>query len=651
MRESASAYCNLRDAFRHCLSLHFIKSQYINWLTTVATIGTSFAFIAAKPNRLRERAREPDDMKIKAIGSSGGVTHRCVVFGQKLAVRELQQVLAFTFTRIDVVEAVQDIDLPTENVRPDLLLVTDSVAGGLSRLQLETAKAKLRPRAIICLTNGVDAQTEVELRAVGLAFMGTCETFFDHADSILKCSVRNRTRSPAPQCDEQHGPADVRPNLAQSIQDRLYKSIRPLKWIRLQMSCQTVAALARVLMRWIELVVGLVVSLLMTLPIYPALLVRYLVAGIPIFSHGIIIGRGSPVTIMWFNRAGPLQDLPLFFELITGRLALVGTAITDWNARFVSPAQGYIQTIKPGIFSLWQVRRAGRIAHEGQEIVEWEYAFKKGLVYDLLLLLRRIPGLVYGDSVQSPSPVFRLLDLDIANLSMTEAIQRIEHAASSDKPCSVFFVNPDCLNKMATDRDYFHILQQADYVLPDGIGLTIAGRLLQTPLKENINGTDMLPFLCKMAASSGYSLFLLGGRPGVAAQTARRLTERYQVSIAGTAHGYFDHVNESHRVIDQINRSGADIMLAGMGAPAQEKWITRYRHRLAPRVLMGVGGLFDFYSGSIKRAPVWMRETGLEWVYRIFQEPGRMWRRYVIGNPLFLYRVVKWKLLTSQRSS
>jgi len=585
-----------------------------------------------------------DNMKAEAIGTSGGYARRCVVLGKKIAIRELLHLLGFTFTRIDVAETLQDIDHLPEAVRPDVLMATDSIAGGLSRLILETAKTRLRPRAIICLANGIDAQTEVEMRTVGLSFLGTDETFFSHADAVLKSSIRGRTGSPAPPCDAQNAATDARAQLARSVQERLHKSPRHFKRIGLWLVPHAVAVLSGAFTRFVELALGLVVSALLLSPVYLVLLLRFLVAGIPVFSHRTIVGHGKPITIRYFNRCGSLQNLPLFVELITGRLALVGTAIADWDVHPVTPKQGYIRRIKPGLFSLWQVRRASRIAHEGRELVEWEYAFKKGLVYDLLLLLRGIPGLVYGAGGQSPSSVLRLLGLDIVNLTMADAVQRIEQAACRDCSCSVFFVNPDCLNKMVTDRDYFHVLQQADYVLPDGIGLTLAGKLLKTPLKENINGTDMLPFLCKMAVSHGHSLFLLGGRPGVAAQAARRLSERYQVSIVGAAHGYFDRFKESQQVIDQINLSGADILLVGLGAPEQEKWIMRHRHRLTPRVLMGVGGLFDFYSGTIKRAPVWMREIGLEWVYRILQEPGRMWRRYVIGNPLFLYRVVRWRL-------
>ena len=110
------------------------------------------------------------------------------------------------------------------------------------------------------------------------------------------------------------------------------------------------------------------------------------------------------------------------------------------------------------------------------------------------------------------------------------------------------------------------------------------------------------------------------------------------LKIAGTRDGYFDP-EEEKAVVDTINESGARILLVAFGAPRQEFWLECWRERLVPPVGMGVGGLFDFYSGRIPRAPVWMREIGLEWVFRLMQEPGRMWRRYIIGNPLFLFRV------------
>jgi exopolysaccharide biosynthesis WecB/TagA/CpsF family protein len=162
-------------------------------------------------------------------------------------------------------------------------------------------------------------------------------------------------------------------------------------------------------------------------------------------------------------------------------------------------------------------------------------------------------------------------------------------------------------------------------------------------VKDNINGTDLFPLLCERLANTAHSIFLLGAREGVAESTAANMQERYPgLVIAGCQDGYFTPAEED-MVIDRINASGADVLLVAMGAPQQEKWIAKNRERLNVSLLMGVGGLFDFYSGRISRAPVWMREVGLEWVWRLLQEPGRMWRRYVIGNPLFLYRVWRQK--------
>jgi N-acetylglucosaminyldiphosphoundecaprenol N-acetyl-beta-D-mannosaminyltransferase len=145
--------------------------------------------------------------------------------------------------------------------------------------------------------------------------------------------------------------------------------------------------------------------------------------------------------------------------------------------------------------------------------------------------------------------------------------------------------------------------------------------------------------LCESAARAGLPIYLLGARPGIARAAADAMVQRYpELVVAGARDGYFQS-DEEPGVVDAINASGARILLVAFGAPRQELWIARWRDRLEVPVAMGVGGLFDFYSGRIARAPVWMREIGLEWVYRLMQEPGRMWRRYVIGNPLFLYRV------------
>ena len=235
---------------------------------------------------------------------------------------------------------------------------------------------------------------------------------------------------------------------------------------------------------------------------------------------------------------------------------------------------------------------------------------------------------------------FRMLGVRIDNLTMTDAIGRIIDAALGRVPRSFAFVNADCLNIACENPTYANLLGQQHDVFADGSGVALAARLRGIAVRENVNGTDMFPLLCEEAAKQGLSIFLLGGRPGVADGAARNMADEYpDLSIAGAHHGYFDATQEQE-IIAMINRSGADILLVGLGAPRQESWIAANRDKLNAKVTMGVGGLYDYYSGRVWRAPIAMRRTGMEWVWRMAQEPQRLWRRYVLGNPKFLARCI-----------
>ena len=438
---------------------------------------------------------------------------------------------------------------------------------------------------------------------------------------------------------------------ARELEKRLTSRSNARRSWQRRMALVASTALSELIVRLIEISVALAVTLLAFVPVLLCRLAVQLPAGKPVFVKRTVFGcSGKPLTLLSFSGlSGGMATLPWFLELFTGRLALAGTAIRDWQPSAPAPEQGYISMVKPGIISLWSVRQSSRIAHEGREATEWEYIFSKHPVYDFLLILRALPAMLFSEGQAASSEIFELLGLKIDNMTMSDAIGMMRQALVEKRQSAIFFVNPDCLNQSITERDYRKALTAADRILPDGIGLVIAGKLLGTPLRENINGTDMLPFLCTMAAAEKLSIFLLGGKPGRAEMTGDAISQNYGVAIAGAMHGYFDHERESTAVIEAINSSKASILLVAFGAPLQEKWIVRHRAALRPTILMGVGGLFDFYSGNIKRAPRWMREIGLEWVYRIMQEPGRMWKRYVVGNPLFLYRVMKWKVL--ERSS
>jgi exopolysaccharide biosynthesis WecB/TagA/CpsF family protein len=230
----------------------------------------------------------------------------------------------------------------------------------------------------------------------------------------------------------------------------------------------------------------------------------------------------------------------------------------------------------------------------------------------------------------------RLFGLDLVNARRDDVARAIIDMAVARECATIQFINAHCINMVHSDPAYREALAAADFLLPDGSGIAIAARLAGHESGENLNGTDLFPELCRHAARRGQKIFLLGGRPGIAARAAQEMCDRFpDLQIAGTRQGFWPAASED-ALIDSINASGAAILLVGMGVPLQEKWIARMRHRLNVRVVMGVGGLFDYYSGAIPRAPLLFRKLGCEWAWRLLQEPRRLFRRYVLGNPKFL---------------
>jgi len=235
--------------------------------------------------------------------------------------------------------------------------------------------------------------------------------------------------------------------------------------------------------------------------------------------------------------------------------------------------------------------------------------------------------------------VVTIFDIPVSNLSMKEAVDWALATATGKSCQRLAFVNADSMNKAYTNPAYHQTLLSSDRVFGDGAGIRMAAEMAGHKMRANVNGTDIFPQLCEQAAARQIPIFLLGGAPETAARAAANMKARFPaLPVAGTHHGYFEAA-ETDTVIEKINISGARILLVGFGAPRQDMWIEEWQDKLAPGLAMGVGGLFDFYSNRIPRAPLWMREYGVEWIYRLYQEPRRMWRRYIIGNPLFLLRL------------
>jgi N-acetylglucosaminyldiphosphoundecaprenol N-acetyl-beta-D-mannosaminyltransferase len=208
----------------------------------------------------------------------------------------------------------------------------------------------------------------------------------------------------------------------------------------------------------------------------------------------------------------------------------------------------------------------------------------------------------------------------------------------------VFFVNAHCVNVAARDPGYARLLKSAPFLFADGAGMALAARLNGVPLANNVNGTDLFPRLCDAAAAASLPVAFLGARPGVARQCATLMEQAYPgLRVVWVEDGYLSHEVERLRLAE-LNKSGARILFVAKGVPTQEHWIAAHAEQLVPPVLVGVGALFDFYSGTMSRAPLLMRKLRIEWAYRLVQEPRRLFLRYVLGNPEFIARALLWRL-------
>lgn len=232
-----------------------------------------------------------------------------------------------------------------------------------------------------------------------------------------------------------------------------------------------------------------------------------------------------------------------------------------------------------------------------------------------------------------------ILGVEIDRLTIAEMLDKVKDFIKEKGEHEIYYVNSDCINRFFLDKKYRLIIKNASLVYPDGMGVVWASRFTQAPLKERVNLGDFLPQLCALCVQEGYSIYILAGVGTVAQEAAKNLRKNFpELNIKGVHHGFFSE-KEEDTIIDEINALRPDILLAGMGVPKQEKWLHRNKHRLNVPVLWGVGALFDYYSLRIKRAPVWMRRTGLEWLFRLGLEPSRLWRRYILGNVFFIWRV------------
>jgi N-acetylglucosaminyldiphosphoundecaprenol N-acetyl-beta-D-mannosaminyltransferase len=235
-----------------------------------------------------------------------------------------------------------------------------------------------------------------------------------------------------------------------------------------------------------------------------------------------------------------------------------------------------------------------------------------------------------------------IVGVHVCNASQREAVDlMLGIIASGERACHPFFlVNAHSINLASRLPHYRDVLNSAHQVFGDGTGVRWAARLRGVRLKDNLVGTDLVPALFRAGAGRGHRYFLLGADPetiGQAAPTCAKLHPGWE--LCGFHHGYLDE-SASRELIRSINAARPDVLLVGMGNPLQESWIHRHRAQLQVPVCIGVGGLFHFWAGDLQRAPSWVRRNGLEWVQILLQQPHK-WRRYLLGNPEFLLRILR----------
>ena len=240
-----------------------------------------------------------------------------------------------------------------------------------------------------------------------------------------------------------------------------------------------------------------------------------------------------------------------------------------------------------------------------------------------------------------------LLNTYVNNVNMDEAIQAIEDMIASEKKSYIVAINVDVVMKIENDSYLKEITDRADMVLVDGKPLEWIAKWHKRPIKAKISGSDLVPILCKRAAEKGYSIFIIGGKEGIAEKAQQNLERDLPgIRIVGTyapAFGFEKDEKELNRINEMISSAHPDILIACFGCPKQEKWIYENISKYDAKVSVCAGATVDFLAGNVNRAPRWMSEHGLEWFYRFLQEPKRMFKRYFIDDVKILKLIRKYK--------
>jgi N-acetylglucosaminyldiphosphoundecaprenol N-acetyl-beta-D-mannosaminyltransferase len=233
-------------------------------------------------------------------------------------------------------------------------------------------------------------------------------------------------------------------------------------------------------------------------------------------------------------------------------------------------------------------------------------------------------------------PQHEFYDLHVDVLDRAGFFRELQNELSKPGKISINFLNAHCFNVAQSDPKYRDALARCTFLLNDGVGVDLAGRLCGIRFPENLNGTDLIPEMLDFFEENGMSVYLYGAKSDVIERAAGEIESRYpRLSVAGYSHGY---VEDPSILIDRINAAKADVVVLGLGVPKQELWVANHGDQLeSTRILVCGGAIFDFISGNVIRAPGIVRQLRLEWLFRLIQEPRRLSSRYILGGLKFFY--------------
>lgn len=252
--------------------------------------------------------------------------------------------------------------------------------------------------------------------------------------------------------------------------------------------------------------------------------------------------------------------------------------------------------------------------------------------------------IINQEEVLGTNKRIKMMDTLIDVLSYDETVELVEKYVKTKTPLHLMGVNADKINEVNKNAKLKEIVNSCGVINADGASVVLASKFLGSPLPERVAGVDLMESLVKLSADKGYSVYLLGAKQEVVEKTAQVLSEKYPgLNICGFRNGYFS-ADDWKSIADELNKLNPDFIFVGITSPLKEYLIEYLQNNGNKGVFMGVGGSFDVISGNIARAPVWMQEHNLEWLFRVSQEPRRLFKRYFVGNTVFIISVLKEKI-------